>query len=298
MDINITNPVQALNVGDSVCFSGNVHYTNSNAATGRACQPGPAKITVAAPGAKHHFHLIAEKGGGSTVYGWVDAVFIQPATPSPDPTLPIPEPVTPPSPVGDVITLAVKHAAQIIYANEGIYGSVNKNDNGAVSIGKVQWHAGRALSLMKTICSKNTEQAKHLLGSALYTEITTAVSSAWKTRVANAAEAGAISKLLVTADGKAAQDALALADITVYAKKGQSYGLKDCGAIIYFCDGVNQYGTGAKLWRDISALALQTTGDVEAMLAATKKLTTKYLPRRERVYRAVLALKLGEEKRS
>lgn len=30
-------------------------------------------------------------------------------------------------------------AAVIIYGNEGGYGSVNANDNGAVSVGKVQW---------------------------------------------------------------------------------------------------------------------------------------------------------------
>ena len=36
-------------------------------------------------------------------------------------------------------------AAAIIYSNEGGYSSVNANDNGAVSVGKVQWHGNRAL---------------------------------------------------------------------------------------------------------------------------------------------------------
>ena len=35
-------------------------------------------------------------------------------------------------------------AAAIIFANEGNYSSVNANDNGAVSVGKVQWHGNRA----------------------------------------------------------------------------------------------------------------------------------------------------------
>lgn len=40
-------------------------------------------------------------------------------------------------------------AAGIIFDNEGSYGSVNKNDNGAVSVGRLQWHGGRAAALLK-----------------------------------------------------------------------------------------------------------------------------------------------------
>ena len=65
-----------LKVGDIVEFTGDTHYTNSNAATGVKCKPGTAKITSIAKGAKHPYHLIKEAGGGSTVYGWVDAADI------------------------------------------------------------------------------------------------------------------------------------------------------------------------------------------------------------------------------
>lgn len=58
-----------LKVGDIVEFTGDTHYTNSNAATGVKCKPGTAKITSIAKGAKHPYHLIKEAGGGSTVYG-------------------------------------------------------------------------------------------------------------------------------------------------------------------------------------------------------------------------------------
>ena len=44
-------------------------------------------------------------------------------------------------------------AAKIIFANEGNYASVNADDNGAVSVGKVQWHGNRALSLLKKIAA-------------------------------------------------------------------------------------------------------------------------------------------------
>ena len=65
-----------LKVGDIVEFTGDTHYTNSNAATGVKCKPGTAKITSIAKGAKHPYHLIKEAGGGPTVYGWVDAADI------------------------------------------------------------------------------------------------------------------------------------------------------------------------------------------------------------------------------
>ena len=57
----------------------------------------------------------------------------------------------------------VKAAADVIRPNEGDYSSVNPNDNGAVSIGWIQWHAGRALSLMRTIVDMDRAKAKELL---------------------------------------------------------------------------------------------------------------------------------------
>lgn len=66
----------AYKVGDIVDFTGSKHYTNANAASGPSCKPGKAKVTNLYPSGKHPYHLVAEKGGGSTVYGWVDAVDI------------------------------------------------------------------------------------------------------------------------------------------------------------------------------------------------------------------------------
>ena len=64
-------------VGDTVTFTGNKHYVSSNALNGSACKPGKAKVTAMAGNAKHPYHLIKVPGGGSTVYGWVDAADIQ-----------------------------------------------------------------------------------------------------------------------------------------------------------------------------------------------------------------------------
>lgn len=60
-----------IKVGDIVNFTGNVHYTNANATTGKVCKSGKAKVTATYNG-KHPYQLIAVKGGGSTVYGWVN----------------------------------------------------------------------------------------------------------------------------------------------------------------------------------------------------------------------------------
>ena len=64
-------------MGDTVTFTGTKHYVSSNATNGAACKPGKAKVTAVAKNAKHPYHLIKVAGGGSTVYGWVDAPDIQ-----------------------------------------------------------------------------------------------------------------------------------------------------------------------------------------------------------------------------
>lgn len=63
--------------GDTVRFTGSVHYVDSQAGSGPSCKPGIAKITAVAAGAKHPYHLIAVAGGGSTVYGWVNAAQVE-----------------------------------------------------------------------------------------------------------------------------------------------------------------------------------------------------------------------------
>lgn len=72
-----TSAQTGLKVGDIVTFTGSKHYTNANAATGPACKPGKAKVTALHPSGKHPVHLVRVSGGGSTVYGWVDAADIK-----------------------------------------------------------------------------------------------------------------------------------------------------------------------------------------------------------------------------
>ena len=72
-----------LEIGDVVNFTGSRHYISAYSGSGHKCEPGAAKITAKAEGAPHPFHLIKVAGGGSSVYGWVDAADI--AEPKQDP---------------------------------------------------------------------------------------------------------------------------------------------------------------------------------------------------------------------
>lgn len=65
-----------LSVGDIVNFTGTEHFISSTSATSMTCKPGKAKVTALAKGNKHPVHLVAIKGSGSSVYGWVDTAFI------------------------------------------------------------------------------------------------------------------------------------------------------------------------------------------------------------------------------
>ena len=62
--------------GDVANFKGTQHYTSAAAKDAKTCKPGKATITAIAAGKAHPYHLKAVSGGGSTVYGWVNAADI------------------------------------------------------------------------------------------------------------------------------------------------------------------------------------------------------------------------------
>ena len=65
-----------LKIGDVINFTGSKHYISAYTGTGKSCKHGKARITAIREAAPHPYHLIKVAGGGSTVYGWVDAVDI------------------------------------------------------------------------------------------------------------------------------------------------------------------------------------------------------------------------------
>lgn len=72
-----------LKVGDVVNFTGNKHFTSSySGAKSSACRSGKAKVTAISKGKPHPYHLVAVSGGGSNVYGWVNASDIEGAASS------------------------------------------------------------------------------------------------------------------------------------------------------------------------------------------------------------------------
>ncbi len=98
--------VDGLKVGDTVIFSGNKHYNTSYpTAVGRSCKAGRAKITAMRLNGAHPYHLVAVSGGGSNVYGWVNAADIDD----------VEKPYTPA--VGDRVKLAT---------NATLYGKTSK----------------------------------------------------------------------------------------------------------------------------------------------------------------------------
>lgn len=128
-----------------------------------------------------------------------------------------------------------------ITSHEGSYGSVNPNDCGAVSIGKLQWHATRALNLLKTVCQNDPETAQATIGSDLYNEVLNSYS--WETRIFTSSEASSVSALLSSGAGVAAQDALAASDVQQYIISGQNRGMTDAGALVLYADIYN-FGGG------------------------------------------------------
>ena len=65
-----------IKIGEVVQFTGTKHYTSSNATSGKTCKPGKARVSAVAKGGKHPVHLVAVRGQGSNVYGWVDTAHI------------------------------------------------------------------------------------------------------------------------------------------------------------------------------------------------------------------------------
>lgn len=198
----------------------------------------------------------------------------------------------------DISDLA-QAASVIIYQNEGSYTSVNPSDAGSVSIGKVQWHEVRALSLLRTIVSSNEKQARSILGDKLVDEIMNKDTS-WASRTFNSEEAAAVSKLLGTPESIIAQDDLAAKDIQSYISHGMKLGITDEKALVYFADIENQAGYyGAE---KVAAAAAKTMNGYDRIdLAALHKAAMdsylgKYTERRTESYNYCLALIFGSGK--
>ncbi|MCD8332335.1 MAG: hypothetical protein LUB63_07435, partial [Oscillospiraceae bacterium] len=112
-----------------------------------------------------------------------------------------------------------------------------------------------------------SEQALELLGEDLYNEITTASAAAWGSRTVNSTEKEAISSLLSTTEGQAAQDTLAAANVTNYIENGIKLGIVNGDALVYFADLENNGGSGASKRIATAAAAVQGSFDQVTLLS-------------------------------
>ena len=143
-----------------------------------------------------------------------------------------------PSTIGGVATTDIINAAKVMIRKyEGSYSSVNANDNGALSIGKMQWHADRAKSLLRIIISGDAASAQAILGDALYNEILSDAS--WGKRILTTDETKKMQTLLATTQSQLAQDVQENTDVTGYVN-----GIRNAAAVVYLADVENQSGSG------------------------------------------------------
>jgi len=184
----------------------------------------------------------------------------------------------------------IEHASSIIFKNEGNYSSVNKNDNGAMSIGKLQWHGSRALNLLRRILGADPNSFKRISLELFNEVLTTTDLNVWSKRIASPNEAIVLAALLALPKSKDIQDIQANEDVLTYLEKGAAYGLIDPGCLIYFADGINQYGNNSSLWRDAAKSAVDGLQHVNTMHKFIIITTSQYHTRRINTYNAVLKI--------
>ena len=190
------------------------------------------------------------------------------------------------------------HAERILPAlkryfmgTEGDYASVNPNDNGALSVGILQWHAVRALKLVQRIAAESPDSVR-LLTAQLRAEIRDP-NTTWKSRTLNGTEKAALSAFLSAPAGVEGQDAQAREDLSAYLQAGYQAGMRSDATAFYYASILNQFGTGGA--RTYISCIRQTLGvddtylflsldELHAAAHATQSYGQRYLATRDRTY--------------
>lgn len=180
---------------------------------------------------------------------------------------------------GNVVDIA----KSVIKANEGDYGSVNGNDNGGLSIGKMQWHENRARDLLSSIRDLNPERFNSVL-SEYGAESLNNLGDSWVGRITNGNENSALQALLDSKEGRQAQDMLEDKDTQSYIDSGREAGLTNNKALAYYADVVNQYGS---IPQSVVDEAIANGGTLEAMHNAMLGYDSTYKDRRDNTYNSI-----------
>lgn len=202
----------------------------------------------------------------------------------------------------EIITAAMKY----LNIKEGNCDSVNADDNGAVSVGMIQWHGPRALRLLNRILNEylkthTEDDARAILAPVineepltLYDEIKNASASGaeWNTRTVNADEKAALVIFLGTDESKTIQNLQAREDLSGYLSRGRAKGLSTPALLFYYMDMENQYGAGGA--SKLLDIARQVTGKSSfsalcelhyGLLGSTSSYVQNYIARRKSTYK-------------
>ena len=148
--------------------------------------------------------------------------------------------VTPASAASPSVTDIATAALDLISSHEGTYNSVNANDSGAVSVGKIQWHGERAHEVVRLAAQyMGPSGAIAILGQSFYDEIMSSVR--WDNRSVNSVEAEALRQLLGSEAGHRAEDEIGARDLSAYVNDGMKRGLSNPTTLVYYCDLMNQW---------------------------------------------------------
>ena len=136
-------------------------------------------------------------------------------------------------------------AINIITKGEGTYDTINGNDNGAISIGKFQWHGDRAKNLLIKIKDKNSSSYTSIMSS---NGANVNLNISWKSfKVSKGSSSyNGIKAVLQTNESKTAQDETAREEINGYFANGQKYGITDSAALLFYADLYNQSPASAQ----------------------------------------------------
>ena len=191
----------------------------------------------------------------------------------------------------------VAKAYSIISAREGGYDSVNVDDNGSMSIGRIQMHGNNARNILQEIfnavIADNTftsSQIINLVGQSLYNDVMNGAD--FSKRKATSKEAAGLKKILGTETAKAAQDIHYLNRIYgYYTNSAKKKGINDStqeNVVIFFCDMYNQSPKAAVrvLENSISRAgsASSVTLDLIYQVSISDSTFSKYSKRRGIVY--------------
>ena len=148
--------------------------------------------------------------------------------------------VTPANAASPSVTDIATAALDLISSHEGTYNSVNANDSGAVSVGKIQWHGERAHEVVRLAAQyMGPSGAIAILGQSFYDEIMSSVR--WDNRSVNSVEAEALRQLLGSEAGHRAEDEIGARDLSAYVNDGMKRGLSNPTTLVYYCDLMNQW---------------------------------------------------------